>query len=155
MFSSNCQAINQLFQHKYLSFCRGVNKTLKSRCVFLLAFSWWSVLAAFAASLATPLPVPATGAVGSSTHYPRLALSFLWHVTLHLGTNFLIISSLQMKFKIITRMHSSRMRTALSSSRHGGSPPPRAGNPLDHPPEQKPLWTRHPLEQTPPDEAPP
>ena len=61
-------------------------------------------------------------------------------------------------------MHSSRMLTARSSSRHGGSPhsprpgiPPGAGTPTHcsrHPPAAGTLWSRHPpgvgLESPPP-----
>ena len=68
-----------------------------------------------------------------------------------------------------TRMHSSRMRTARSSSLTRGSPlgiphgqtPQRAGTPKDqaprtrHPPEPSPSWEQAPLYQAPPDQAPP
>ena len=63
-----------------------------------------------------------------------------------------------------TRMHSSRMRIARSSSHLGGSPPGRPGP--GTPPDQAPLQTRHPPDQAPsrpgtlqtrhpPDQAPP
>ena len=67
-------------------------------------------------------------------------------------------------------MHSSRMRTARSSSRPGESPPdnppwsrcpPRAGNPQDQappqeqaPPDQAPPEARHPPKQASPDQIP-
>ena len=61
--------------------------------------------------------------------------------------------SLQLKiqvFSLTTRMHSSRMHTARSSSHPGGllhQDPPGADTP---PPEQTPPRSRHPPEQTPP-----
>ena len=64
-----------------------------------------------------------------------------------------------------TRMHSSRIRTARSSSRLGGSPPgtppeqppPGPGNPPGPgtPPDQAPPRTRHPPDQAPPRTRPP
>ena len=62
-----------------------------------------------------------------------------------------------------TRMHSSGMRYALSSSRPGGSPIPRDQAPprTRHPQIRHPLGpgtppgTRQPLTQHPPDQAPP
>ena len=56
-------------------------------------------------------------------------------------------------------MHSSRMRTARSSSRPGGSPPgtPLGADPPDQasPQEQTHPWTRHPPGTDPPDQATP
>ena len=72
-------------------------------------------------------------------------------------------TSVQVKIKLMlesTRMHSSRMRTACSSSRQGGvSIPPWSRHP---PAADTPSWSRHPpaagtlpLEQTPPKQTPP
>ena len=53
----------------------------------------------------------------------------------------------------LTRMHSSRMCTARSSSHPGGSPP---GSPWTrHPPGPGTPWTRYPQDQAPPEQAPP
>ena len=53
--------------------------------------------------------------------------------------------------RIITRMHSSRMRTARSSSRLGGGSPP-ASSPRDQAPPQDHAFPR---DHAPPDQAPP
>ena len=99
-----------------------------------------------------------------------LAQNFLWKVTSTTGWHVhLIVSSLE-NYSISlnlfctcqtftqTRMHSSRIRTARSSSHLGGSPPPgtrhpprsRHPPPGPGPPGQEPLGTRHP----PRDQAP-